>query len=57
MEDLHRTHKEIPFGWLAMLRDFLSEWAERRAGEAARRRWDQGFPTLPGDLHHLAGPH
>ena len=57
MEDLHRTHKEVPFGWFAMLQAFLIERAERQARRAARRGWDEGFPTLPGDLHHLAGPH
>lgn len=57
MEDLHRTHKEVPFGWFALLQDFLGQRAERQARRASRRRWDEGFPTLPGDLHHLAGPH
>lgn len=57
MEDLHRTHKEVPFGWLAMLQEFLSARAERRAASATRPRLYQGFPTMPGDLHHLAGPH
>jgi hypothetical protein len=57
MEDLHRTHKEVPFGWFALLQEFLEQRAERQARRIARRRWDEGFPTLPGDLHHLAGPH
>ncbi|MCE3288135.1 MAG: hypothetical protein K0R83_147 [Caulobacter sp.] len=57
MEEPHRTHKEVPFGWFALLQEFLSARAERQARRIARRRWDEGFPTLPGDLHHLAGPH
>lgn len=56
MEELHRTHKEVPFGWLALLQAFL---AERRMRKGARRHWDARLPLpgLPGDLHNLAGPH
>lgn len=57
MEELSRLHKDVPFGWFAMLQDFLSRRAERRARQTAPRSRKKGFPTLPGDLHHLAGPH
>ncbi|MDO9337513.1 MAG: hypothetical protein Q7T61_14025 [Caulobacter sp.] len=57
MEDLHRTHKEVPFGWFSLLQDFLAARARRKAYQAPRRRWDTSLPTIPGDLHHLAGPH
>jgi hypothetical protein len=57
MEELHRAHKDVPFGWFAMLQDFLAARAKRRVRANTRRRWDEGFPNLPGDLHHLAGPH
>lgn len=59
MEELGRTHKEIPFGWLAMLQDFLARRAARRVRKGARRQWDARLPLpgLPGDLHNLAGPH
>jgi hypothetical protein len=59
MEELNKTHKDVPFGWLAMLTDFLAARAERRMRNGARRRWDARLPlpSLPGDLHHLAGPH
>ncbi len=57
MEELSRKHKDVPFGWFALLQEFLSRRAERRTRENARRRWSEGFPTLPGDLHNLAGPH
>ncbi len=57
MEELSRLHKDVPFGWVALLRDIL-------AARAARRQVRQGpwspcvnTPALPGDLHHLAGPH
>ncbi len=57
MEELNRQHKDVPFGWLAMLQEFLAARAERQAHQIARRRWDEAFPTLPGDLHNLADPH
>ncbi|WGM39447.1 hypothetical protein [Caulobacter sp. NIBR1757] len=57
MEELSRQHKDVPYGWFALLQEFLAARAERRARKGASRRWNEGFPTLPGDLHNLAGPH
>ncbi|MDP3855080.1 hypothetical protein [Phenylobacterium sp.] len=56
MEELSRLHKDVPFGWAALLQDFL---AERRARRLAGSPWGPRPETLsvPGDLHHLAGPH
>lgn len=56
MEELHRLHKDVPFGWVAWLQEAFTE----RARKAALR--DGRVPVArigqqPGDLHHLAGPH
>lgn len=56
MEELHRLHKDVPFGWVAWLHEAFTE----RARKAALR--DVRVPLArvgqqPGDLHHLAGPH
>ncbi len=56
VEELSRTHKDVPFGWLALLQEFLAQRAEARRRNADRRQ-DEAFPTLPNDLHNLAGPH
>lgn len=57
MEELSRLHKDVPFGWVAMLQDFLAARAMRRRTRPGP--WSEcGTNTaLPGDLHHLAGPH
>lgn len=59
MEELSRLHKDVPFGWFAMLQDFLAARAERRVRKGARPGWNARLtlPGLPGDLHNLAGPH
>lgn len=56
MEELHRLHKDVPFGWVVWLQEAFAERARRAA---LRDRQFQVMPTgqLPGDLHHLAGPH
>lgn len=56
MEELHRLHKDVPFGWVVWLQEAFAE----RARKAALR--DRKIPVTrigqqPGDLHHLAGPH
>lgn len=56
MEELSRTHKDVPFGWFALLQAFLAQRAEARRRKEVRRQ-TVPFPTLPGDLHNLAGPH
>ncbi|WP_332772362.1 hypothetical protein [Phenylobacterium sp.] len=59
MEELSRLHKDVPFGWVAMLRDVLAARASRRRGQAVQGPWGRRTDTsaLPGDMHHLAGPH
>jgi hypothetical protein len=36
MEDLHRTHKEVEFGWLAALRGGLNARAQARTRRRVR---------------------
>ncbi|UTP38646.1 hypothetical protein M9M90_15655 [Phenylobacterium sp. LH3H17] len=54
---MSRLHKDVPFGWVALLRDVLAARAARR--QARQGPWGPyvNTPALPGDLHHLAGPH
>ena len=33
MEEMYRTHKDVPFGWLEALRAVLATRAERRAAK------------------------
>ncbi len=33
MEEMYRTHKDVPFGWVEMLRAVLAARAERRAAK------------------------
>lgn len=59
MEELSRLHKDIPFGWVALIQDLLAARRARRARRLAGSPWGSRTETssLPGDLHHLAGPH
>lgn len=55
MEELHKTHKDTPVGWLLLLQDLMGAW---RARKATTRLWcEPPAKTPPGDLHHLAAPH
>ena len=59
MEELSRLHKDVPFGWVALLQDVLAARAARRRARTAPGPWSErvSTPAAPGDLHHLAGPH
>ena len=58
MEELHRLHKDVPFGWVALLQDLLAERARRNAAKAIGKRTPVTRTAFqPSDLHHLAGPH
>jgi hypothetical protein len=46
MEEPHRTHKEITFGWLAWLQEFLAKKAQERR-ERNIAIWGDGAPTGP----------
>ena len=46
MEELHRLHKDVPFGWVALLQDLFAERARKAAG-ATR------VASRPGDLRHV----
>jgi len=54
MEDAHRRHKEVPFGWALWIETLVKAVRRRRA---RRKLWsDPPRATPPGDLHHLAAP-
>ena len=56
MEELHRLHKEVPFGWVALLQELFAE--RRAAGKTSVKAAPIARTAFqPSDLHHLAGPH
>jgi uncharacterized Fe-S cluster-containing radical SAM superfamily protein len=38
MEELHRLHKDVPFGWVALLQELFTERARRNAAKASGER-------------------
>jgi hypothetical protein len=55
MEELFKTHKDTPFGWVLLLQELAHA---RRARKAAAGPWrEPALTSPPGDLHHLAAPH
>ncbi|MDP1599394.1 hypothetical protein [Phenylobacterium sp.] len=56
MEELHRLHKDVPFGWVAWLQELFAERARRAAVRDTRVPITR-IGQHPGDLHHVAGPH
>lgn len=55
MEELHKTHKDVPFGWVLLIQELA---AARRARKAAAGPWrEPACCAPPADLHHLAAPH
>ncbi len=58
MEELHRLHKDVPFGWLLWVQELFGQRARKdtiRAQQGAGRGAIVG--GLPDDLHCLSGPH
>ena len=58
MEELHRLHKDVPFGWLLWVQELFGQRARKgavRAQPGAGRAAIVG--GLPDDLHRLSGPH
>lgn len=59
MEELHRLHKDVPFGWVLWLQEVFGQSARKRA--VRDRQAQSGRATssdyVPGDLHCLSGPH
>ncbi|WP_293399220.1 hypothetical protein [Phenylobacterium sp.] len=59
MEELHRIHKDVPFGWVLWLQEIFGQAARKRAvrdGQVGARK-AAGGGYVPGDLHCLSGPH
>lgn len=64
MEEAHRTHKEVPFGWVASLQGMLRVWADKRAiqreaeslmRDRAKRNGEMAPPPHPLDRPFLRG--
>ncbi|WP_334164023.1 hypothetical protein [Phenylobacterium sp.] len=55
MDELFKTHKDVPYGWLQALQEGLAALARRRARKAMARA--AGFTALPCGLNQLSGPH
>lgn len=41
MEEIHRLHKDVPFGWMLMLQQALARRARRKAARRAAHRPDR----------------
>lgn len=55
MEELHKTHKDVPFGWVLLVQELA---AKLRARKPAGGPWGEPATSRPpSDLHHLAAPH
>jgi hypothetical protein len=50
MEELHRIHKEVPFGYWVL-------WVQPTAKFLTRRWKERKFPRLPEGLDRLSAPH
>jgi hypothetical protein len=48
MEELHRLHKDVPFGWVALLQELFAERARRTTASDAR------VASRPASLRHVA---
>ncbi|HVI33106.1 hypothetical protein [Phenylobacterium sp.] len=55
MDELFKTHKDVPYGWLLALQQALTLSRRRRARRAGA--CEAPFAALPGGLNHLSGPH
>ena len=56
MEELHKPHKDVPFGWVLWLQELFAERARKAAVREARSRGAR-LGYVPDDLHCLSGPH
>lgn len=59
MEELHRLHKDVPFGWVLWLQEVFGQAARKRAvrDQQVLSRKTSAAAYGPGDLHCLSGPH
>lgn len=58
MEESHRLHKDVPFGWVLSLQRLMSQGAPYRVDQSTSPwRLDEAKRhLLPDDLHNLAAP-
>lgn len=58
MEELHRLHKDVPFGWVLWLQEMLGQEGRKRAiRQAIAGRRPAASEAVPDDLHCLSAPH
>ncbi len=59
MEELHRLHKDVPFGWVLWLQEVFGQAARKRAVRDQPAAGCKGAAGgyVPSDLHCLSGPH
>jgi len=57
MEELHRTHKEVPIGWAVVVRELARAVRERRTKANPRPRSATALPEVTAGLFNLAAPH
>lgn len=55
MEELHRTHADVPFGWLLALQALAAKLTARRQARDPWRKPTLGAPAC--DLRNMAAPH
>lgn len=58
MDELFKTHKDVPHGWVLSLQTMLSRGATHRVDQS-RAPWrldEVKRHLIPDDLHHLAAP-
>lgn len=56
MDQLFKTHQDVPYGWLQALQQALAAWSRHRRARRAGAR-EAGFTALPCGLNQLSGPH
>lgn len=56
MDELFKTHKDVPYGWLQALQQGLAALSRRRHARRAAAR-ASSFTALPCGLNQLSGPH
>jgi hypothetical protein len=56
MDELSRTHKDVPFGWVLSLQTLLGRGAPHRVdqSQAPWRQEPEKTHLLPSNLHNLA---
>jgi hypothetical protein len=59
MEELHRLHKDVPFGWVLWVQEAMlaAHGFWHRNGAGPWQDFRAPAPPVADDLHCLSGPH